>query len=393
MEVIVRSMRQLRSFSTCKILAADYSHAVIGGGVVGLAIASELLKNRSNRVLLIEKNSKVGEETSSRNSEVIHAGLYYPVESLKMKLCIQGKELIYNEAAKNGVAVQNCGKWLVAQNDQQDSYLEKLYHRSLETHVPTEFVALSQAKYIEPAVIAKRSILSSPTSGILSAHDLMDYLQGKIQDCGGEMVMNSQVDLLSKSGLEYEVGVSDSVNGEQITISCENVVNSAGLNSDRISNLLLPQDRHVLYEYAKGNYFTLKRSHLPVRRLIYPAPMAGLKGLGTHLTISLDGQIKFGPDREIVDKIDYKPNPANIPAAAEEIAKYYPGVLASDLQASYSGIRPQLKGVEGFQDFIIREEPGFKGFVNLLNIDSPGLTCSMAIGKYVYGIYHGAGDS
>lgn len=392
-----------RCFSTSVASRADYSHTVIGGGAVGLAVAAELAQNPSHRVLVIEKNSKTGQETLSRNSEVIHAGIYYPVDSLKLQLCIEGKNLIYNQAAiHGGVEVQKCGKWVVAQNDIDDAYLEKLYYRSKETGVPTEFVPLHKAKYIEPAIVANRSILNSPTSGILSAHSFIDYLFSMFQaQPHSDLAENSEVIAVTRSSGDYELLVKDSINNEEVAITSEIVINSAGLLADKIHNMVLPESKHLHYQYAKGNYFTLNSdsannvSGFPVRRLIYPTPMPGLKGLGTHLTIALDGQIKFGPDHELIGTIDYKPNSKNIAAAVEQISKYYPIVHSEDqLVASYSGIRPQLKRQAKdakFQDFVIKEESseGLSGFVNLLNIDSPGLTSSMAIGKYVYRLLHG----
>jgi L-2-hydroxyglutarate oxidase LhgO len=373
----------------------DYSHAVIGAGVVGLAVAAELSKVPGNRVILIEKNTKVGQETSSRNSEVIHAGLYYPKDSLKTRLCIEGKELIYSDAAKAGVEVRKVGKWIVAQNDAQDAFVESLHYKARDLGVKTELVSPLKSQYIEPAIVAQRSILSSPTTGILSAHSLMDYLESVYQANNGELAVGSKVTALTKTSDGYKVEVVSEIGDDHETteISVNNVVNSAGLYADKISNLLLPKDRHVNYHYAKGTYFDFASSFPEVRRLIYPVPRKGVKGLGTHLTLSLDGQIRFGPDIEWVDSpLDLKPSEKNKQAAYEEIVKYFPHLMLSDLEPSYSGIRPKLAGPDNdeFQDFIIREEDGFPGYVNLLGIESPGLTSSIAIGKYVKNIYHGS---
>lgn len=384
-----------RLFSTSTSAFSDYSHTIIGAGVVGLAIAAELSKNPANNILLLEKNAAAGQETSSRNSEVIHAGIYYPTDSLKTKLCIRGSQLIYERAKSSSIEVQKCGKWLVAQNDIEDAYLENLHHIcKSEKGVPTNFVSLREAKFIEPSIVAKASILNSPNTGILSVHSLIDYLQAVAQNSGNvDFVTNSEVIDLKKdtdggfvlTTIESSIELDDSTK-EPFEISSEVVINSAGLYAAKISNLLLPESRHVKYRFAKGNYFTPTIPTPPVRRLIYPIPMAGLKGLGTHLTISLDGQIKFGPDVEIVESPnDYLPSPKNIDSAFKEIFKYFPQIPAADcLTASYSGIRPQLDtGKPGFVDFIIREEEGFSGFINLLNIESPGLTSSMALAEYV----------
>ncbi|CCH41301.1 L-2-hydroxyglutarate dehydrogenase,mitochondrial [Wickerhamomyces ciferrii] len=382
----------IRRFSSSRSTLADYSHAVIGAGVVGLAIAAELSKNPGNKVVLIEKNTKIGEETSSRNSEVIHAGLYYPKDSLKAQLCIEGKELLYKEAFRAGVDMQKCGKWIVAQTDVEDAYIENIYWKSKDLGVNTELIPVAKGRYIEPAIHAERGILSSPTSGIISAHSLMDYLYTIFQENDGELAVGSIVTGLSKTHDGYEILAKSTQENEEVQISVNNVVNSAGLYADKISNLLLPSDRHVKHYYAKGNYFNFSNSFPQVRRLIYPVPKKGTKSLGTHLTLGLDGQIKFGPDLEWVDSpTDYKPSAGNKLEALKEIQRYFPHIIEQDLEPAYSGIRSKLIGPDNtsFQDFVIREEEGFPGFVNLLGIESPGLTASMAIGKYVSKIYHG----
>lgn len=346
---------------------------------MGLAVGAELAANPKNSVVIIEKNQNIGEETSSRNSEVIHAGIYYPKDSLKSKLCIEGNRLIYETPA---VESRKVGKWIVAQNPDERQYIEELHKICSEKNISTEFVSEKDALAQEPAIRAKEGALNSPNSGIMSAHSLMSYLDGLFLNRGGEIVFGSEVVGLEKLAEGYKITVDDPE--EQIDISSDCVINCAGLHSDLISNMLLPKEKHLKYSYARGNYFTLQGSHPSVGRLIYPTPIKGLKGLGTHLTVSLDGLIKFGPDHELVDKLEYTPNSQNIPRAYTEISRYYPSVSKAEMVASYCGIRPQLPNPKGvFQDFIIREEEGFRGFINMLNIDSPGLTSSMAIGKYV----------
>ncbi len=382
----------IRKFSSSSIARADYSHAIIGGGVVGLAIAAELSKKPGNKVVIIEKNTKVGQETSSRNSEVIHAGLYYPKDSLKTKLCIEGKELLYKDAFRAGVEMQKCGKWIVAQNDTEDAFIEHLYWKSQDLGVKTELIPTYKGQYIEAAVHAERGILSSPTTGIISAHSLMDYLYTVFQENDGELAVGSEVIGIEKNNDGYKVHAKSTLEDEDVVIEVDNVVNSAGLYADKISNMLLPQGRHVKQYYAKGTYFNFNNSFPEVRRLIYPVPAKGVKGLGTHLTLGLDGQMKFGPDIEWVDSPnDYTPSVNNLDEAYKQIIRYFPHLVKEDLSPAYSGIRPKLigPGDDSFQDFVIREEEGYPGFVNLLGIESPGLTSSMAIGKYVSNIYHG----
>lgn len=379
-------------------ITPDYSHAVIGGGVVGLAIAAELSKVKGNSIILLDKNERIGMETSSHNSEVIHGGLYYPVDSLKTKLCIEGKNIIYNELdpRKTGVNWIKCGKWIVSQTDYEDSVNEALYRKCKELGVDVELIPSYKSKNIEPFVKVERSVLSSPTTGILCSHSLMEYLSGIIQQNDGEVVNGSEVvDLQYNEGRGYTVTTKDNFekDDELVEINVENVVNSAGLYADNVSNMLLPKNRHMKQYYAKGNYFKLTHGGFPsVRRLVYPVPPKNGKSLGTHLTIDMDYQIRFGPDLEYVESpSDYTVNANNIPAALEAISRYYPYIQLQDLEVSYCGIRPKLSGPNDkkFRDFYIKEEVGFPGFVNLLGIESPGLTSSLAIGKYVTNIYHG----
>lgn len=389
-----------RKFSqTTVATAADYSHVVIGGGVVGLAIAAELSKVPTNSVLLLDKNERFGMETSSHNSEVIHAGIYYPPDSLKSRLCIEGKNIIYNELtlAKTGVAWQNCGKWIVAQTDHEDATNENLYRRCKEElGIEVELLSSLRAAKFEPFINVQRSALSSPTSGIINSHTLIEYLTGVIQQNDGDMVHGSEVISLqySKNG-GYTVVSKDRFSGDEamVEITAENVINSAGLHADQISNMLLPSDRHKRLYFAKGNYYKLNSGGFPpVNRLIYPVPPQDGKSLGTHLTIDMDHQILFGPDLEYVDSSDdYRPNPQNITAAFEAISRYYPHIDPTDLEVASCGIRPKLSGpgAKQFNDFYIKEEDGFPGFVNLLGIESPGLTACVAIGRYVKRIYHG----
>ncbi|KAG7838202.1 hypothetical protein KL943_000278 [Ogataea angusta] len=373
-------MRGIRHFHRSAAVLSDFTHVVIGAGVVGLAVGAELAKRESNNVLVVEKHAHHGQETSSRNSEVIHAGLYYPDESLKTKLCIEGKEMIY-DAAKFGVESSNCGKWVVAQDDAQLEYLHQLHEKSKKIGVPTEFVSLEKARQQEPLIRANAGILYSPTTGIVSAHSLMDYLLAELENRGGMLMTSTEV-----TGIDVDGGYKlTTISGdEEFPIRADVVINSAGLYSPGIANLLLPKERHYTPYYAKGNYFAY--SHNPgIQRLVYPCPTPNIATLGTHLTLDLGGQLRFGPDLEWVDRPDdFKPNEANLDSVHEEVSKYFPGVKRENLSASYSGIRPKLipPGTKSLHDFVIEET--FPGFVNLVGIESPGLTASMAIGKHVY---------
>lgn len=378
--------------------APDYSHVVVGGGVVGIAIAAELSKVPSNSVLLLEKNEKFGLETSSHNSEVIHAGIYYPVDSLKTKLCLEGKNIIYNELSqdKTGVSWRNCGKLVVAQTESEELVNEALYHKCKEhLGVNVELISPQKVSEIEPSIRVARSALSSPSTGIINSHSLMEFLLETIQQNDGDIACGSEVvDISYEHGAGYTLTTKDwfSEDNELVEITAENVVNSAGLYSDQISNMLLPPSRQKKLFFAKGNYFRLKRGGFPsVGRLIYPVPPTDGKSLGTHLTIDMDGQLLFGPDLEYIQsRTDYVTNSRSIPAAFEAISRYYPHIKGSDLDVASCGIRPKLNGPDSkqFKDFYIEEEEGFPGFVNLLGIESPGLTASVAIGRYVKRLYH-----
>lgn len=377
----LRTMRAVRTFSSSARRLADYSHVVIGGGVVGLAIGAQMARRSGTNVLLLEKNSALAQETSARNSEVIHAGLYYPLDSLKSKLCIRGKELIYEAGRKYGVELQNCGKWVVAQNEKENAYLESLHERIQQAGVPIEWVSQREISQKEPAIKGVAA-LNSPTTGIVSAHSLMTYLEGVLESNGADVALNTEVvGIAPAASGGYDVTCNSG--DDQMTISTDVLINAAGLWAPSISNMLLPPERHFKAYYARGNYFSYTLSQPKVSRLIYPCP-SDYGGLGTHLTIDLGGRLKFGPDFEWVDSPTHVDvNPQNLEAAKKEIARYI-NLDYSALVPDYAGIRPRITSDKSkFHDFVIRHEDGFPGFINLLAIESPGLTSSMAIAEYV----------
>lgn len=385
---------------------ANFSHVVIGGGVVGTAIAAELLLNPKNEVAVIEQHSMLGMETTSRNSEVIHAGLYYPADSLKAKLCLRGKQLIYEKLDPLVVPYSKCGKWVVAQSPEEGEYLEKLRANAELLDVPVSFVSAKQAKETFPLIRAEYGALESPTTGIISAHDLTLFNQANLENNGGTIAINTRVDDIEYESLipQYRIICKELGSGESFEITADNVVNSAGLYAQKISNMILPEERHFKSYFAKGSYFSyspetpLATSKITTK-LIYPCPNPNASSLGTHLTFDLGGQLRFGPDLEWIDEslqeageLDYDVSSKNIPAAKDAIATYFPSIKIEDLQPSYLGVRPKLVSREGnmkqFADFYIKEEEGFKGFVNLVGIESPGLTSSLAIAEHVSAIYN-----
>jgi 2-hydroxyglutarate dehydrogenase len=350
----------------------------------------------------------VGTETSSRNSEVIHAGLYYGPDSLKTRLCIRGKELLYETCAKHGIPHRNTGKWIVAQDEAQMDALFKVHAFAQSIGVSTRFLTSEEAKQREPDVRARAGVLESPTTGIVDSHGLMAWLEGEIQSSGGEVAFHTSVAGISKlPNGEYEIltQTSDSSSAsanpteEPQRITTETLINAAGLQAIPISNMLLPPGRQLTPYYAKGTYFSYSAPTPKPTTLVYPAPVPGHGGLGTHLTLDLSNppRVRFGPDVEwVASPDDYTPNAARMAAALDDIETYLPGIQRDRIEVDYCGIRPKLAKAgsvtsgKGFHDFYIRQEDGFEGFVNLLGIESPGLTSSLAIGDYVEDILYGS---
>ncbi|KAI9799552.1 MAG: hypothetical protein M1825_004478 [Sarcosagium campestre] len=390
---------QTRAFSsTPAAAAADFTHAVIGGGVVGLAIARKLAQRDGTSTILLERHDGVGTETSSRNSEVIHAGLYYPPNSLKTSLCLKGKPLLYSLLAEHSIPHRRTKKWIVAQNDKQMEHLHALHDHAKSVSVPTSFIPLDEAHRREPEVRATKGVLESPTTGILDSHALMQYLQGSFEDAGGDTALMSSVTGLEaldggRSGYRIETltaGGPTSNDATSMSITAETLINSTGLGACTIANMLLPPARYVTPHYAKGTYYAYAASTPKPSTLIYPAPEPGHAGLGTHLTLDMAGAVRFGPDVEWVDSPhDLTPRADRLHEALAEVRKYLPGIREDAVSPDYCGIRPKLSraasGVagKGFEDFVIRREEGFEGWVNLLGIESPGLTSCLAIADKV----------
>jgi L-2-hydroxyglutarate oxidase LhgO len=364
--------------------------------VVGLAVARQLAQRPGTSTILLERHGAVGTETSSRNSEVIHAGIYYGPGTLKTQLCIRGRELLYAFCRERGIPHRRTGKWIVAQNEAQRSALQRVHDFcEREIHVPTRWVGSEEARRLEPDVRAESGVLESPTTGIVDSHGLMMALMGLFEDAGGTVALHSTVVGVgplgdaAKGSQGWEVRVRDE-SGEESTISADVLVNAAGLGSVAIHNMIVPEAERKTMYYAKGNYFSYANSAPKVSRLIYPAPEPGAGGLGTHLTLDMAGRIRFGPDVEWVDSPDdLSANSARLPEAVEAIRKYLPAVDPGALEPDYAGIRPKLGKMgavahgKDFQDFIIRKEAGYEGWVNLLGIESPGLTSRLAIAERV----------
>jgi L-2-hydroxyglutarate oxidase LhgO len=358
---------------------------VIGAGVVGLA-AARALAQAGRETVVLEAQTAIGQGVSSRNSEVIHAGLYYRPGSLKARLCVRGKELLYPFCEAGGVGHRRCGKLTVAQNDAELAALRSLQERAAANKVPVQWLGAAQARQLEPALSCVAALLS-PSTGIVDSHGFMSAVQGDLESAGGMIAFASQAvaAALGSSGDHHVVVTADGTE-----LATRVIVNSASLHACALARKFagLPS-RFVPREYfAKGNYFALT-GRSPFGHLIYPAPADAW--LGVHLTLDLGGQAKFGPDIEWLDiarpeDIDYAVDPRRAEAFHAEVRRYWPGLPDGALQPSYSGVRPKIHGPhEEAPDFRIDgpQLHGVPGLVNLFGIESPGLTSALAIGEYV----------
>ena len=353
---------------------------VVGAGVVGLAVARALAL-QGREVMVLESADAIGTGTSSRNSEVIHAGIYYPQGSLKARLCVEGKELLYAYCAERGVGHSRCGKLLVATSEAQMAQLQSIIDKAGANGVP-DLVLLTrdEARALEPQLECVAAVLS-PSTGIVDSHGLMLALQGDLENAGGLVVLNSPVVQVNRVQDATILIVND---GTELQVNT--LVNAAGLGAQALAARfggLAPEFVPPSY-YAKGNYFNLA-GRSPFSRLIYPVPEAA--GLGVHLTIDLGGQAKFGPDVQWVGSPDdLAVDPARGDAFYAEVRKYWPALRDGALTPGYAGIRPKIQApVEAAKDFLIQGPAahGVPGLVNLFGIESPGLTSSLAIGDYV----------
>ena len=354
---------------------------VAGAGVVGLAVARALAL-AGREVIILEAAEAIGTETSSRNSEVIHAGIYYPAGSLMARFCVPGRRALYAYCAEKGVPHVNCGKLIVATNAREDAMLAGIKQRAETNGVEgMRVLTASEATALEPN-LACTSALLSPTTGIIDSHSFMLALQGDAENAGAVPVFFSPVlgGRAADRGIEIDVGGAD-----PMTLHCRLLVNSAGLHAPRLAGQIagMPAGRVPTAHYAKGNYFTLS-GRSPFSRLIYPVPAPG--GLGVHLTVDLGGQARFGPDVEWIDTIDYTVDPSRSDSFYAAVRKYWPALKDGALQPGYAGIRPKIvpKGASG-QDFVVQgpQTHGVPGLINLFGIESPGLTAALALANHV----------
>ena len=361
---------------------------VVGAGAVGLAVARALAM-AGREVLILEAADAIGTGTSSRNSEVIHAGIYYPRGSLKARLCVAGRKALYEYCASHGVPHRRLGKLIVATDDAQLGRLEEIAGKARANGVDDlQFIDGPEARRLEPALAATGALLS-PSTGIVDSHQLMLAYLGDAENAGAMLALESP--LLSARPAGSAGGLVLSVGGAQpMEIGCRWLINSAGLFAPQLAARIdgLAPDFVPQAHFCKGNYFTLA-GRSPFSRLIYPVPEAA--GLGVHLTLDLGGQAKFGPDVEWAETdgssaLDYRVNPARGESFYAAIRRYWPALPDGALMPAYSGYRPKLGGpAEAAADFVIQgpETHGLDGLINLFGIESPGLTASLAIGERV----------
>lgn len=354
--------------------------AIIGAGVVGLAIAKEL-SVESNDIVVIDARGGYGRETSSRSSEVIHSGIYYQPGSLKALTCVEGASLLFDYCRNNSIPYKRTGKLIVSSSMTDEKELECLYKRGLENGVRgLELLQGEDVRRLEPNVISGPAIYS-PETGIIDTHSLMDSLYRESIGSGVVFSFNTEVCQIEHVKNGYVIGVKE----DNYRFIARRLINSAGLASDHIAELagIDVDGEGYRLEYRKGSYFSYQ-AESPVKSLVYPMPSRDIKSLGVHATVNLNGRLRFGPDTELVKEVEYGVNADKMKEFFKCVSKYIKGLDMNSFSPDMAGIRPSLSG-EGFKDFIIRHESdrGMNGLINLIGIDSPGLTASLSIGKYV----------
>lgn len=359
----------------------DTDVIIVGAGAVGLAVG-RALASRGQQVIVLEKNDRFGEETSARNSEVIHAGMYYPTGSLKARLCVAGKHAMYQFCAERGISARALGKLIVAPRPEDLPALKVIHDRGHANDIPDlEIIGPERIAQMEPEIVAAAAIWS-PSSGIVDSHSYMLALLGVIEDHGGALARNAPFlgAVPIKGGFEVRVG-----GNEPMTLTTRQLVLSAGLWSTQAGRAVDGLDPALVPEtkFAKGNYFTYG-GKAPFKHLIYPMPSVG--GLGIHVTPDMAGHARFGPDVQPVETLDYRVDETRKSIFAASIRAYWPKLDESLMQPDYTGIRPKIgNALTQFEDFRILDHTvhGLEGLVCLFGIDSPGLTSSFAIGEEV----------
>lgn len=368
---------------------SDFDVGIVGGGLVGLACAARLAR-AGRSVVLLERYSRPGQETSSRNSGVIHAGLYYPTGSLKATLCVEGRRLLYQRCRERGIGHQQTGKILVATAPEEEAKLASIFARALANGAgDLRHLSGAEIARLEPRVSAISGVWS-PESGIVDVHELMYSYQKEAGDHGALLVFQTEVEGIDRTADGFVLSTRSSAGtgaGERAQLACRVVVNSAGLHADRVAERAgLDIDAlRYRYHWCKGDYFVLDPSLRGlVRHLIYPAPVHA--GLGIHITFDLGGKMTLGPDTEYVSELSYRVDADKRAQFASAARRYLPELRAEQLSADYAGIRPKLQGPkDDFRDFVVEDAAahGLPGLINLIGIESPGVTASAAVAERV----------
>jgi L-2-hydroxyglutarate oxidase LhgO len=364
----------------------DADCIVIGAGVIGLAVARALAA-QGRDVIILERERHFGMHLSSRNSEVIHAGIHYKPDSLKARMCVAGRELLYRYCAEHGIDSSRCGKFTVATSEAQLPALEKIAANARDSGVfDLTWLDAAEARRLEPA-LSCLAALSSPSTGIIDSHAYMQALLADAERGGASIVYSTEV-----AAMRIHAGCIDLLIGEDASpaVRARAVVNSAGLQAHRVAASIegFPREHIPKIFYGKGSYFALA-GRSPFARLVYPAPPTSGGHLGIHMTLDLSGAARFGPDLEWVDCVDYAVDERRAAAFSVAIKEYWPDLDANRLKAAYAGVRPKLSGPgESARDFHISgpADHGIAGIVNLFGMESPGLTSSLALGGYIAGL-------
>lgn len=366
----------------------DRPIVVVGAGVVGLACAAELAR-RGRWVIVLERQDTYGTGTSSRNSEVIHAGIYYEPGSLKARLCVEGRDRLYDYLGRRDLPHRRCGKLIVATEAAEIPQLEAIAARARQNGVEDlEWLDATGIRALEPGVRAVAA-LRSPSTGILDVHAFMDALARDVGEAGGDFLFRATLLGAEPAYDGWRLRIRDASGAEE-EIEAAGVVNSAGLYADDVARLVLPAEQAdaLRQDWVKGNYFSIRPgAAVHASQLLYPCPHPELRGLGVHLTLDLAGDQRLGPDVEMLDARveDYSVDDRRRHEFFAAAKRYLPGLELDDLAPGYAGLRPQRIVTGGFRDFYISNEEarGLEGWINLIGIESPGLTCALAIGRYV----------
>ncbi|MBN1664916.1 MAG: NAD(P)/FAD-dependent oxidoreductase [Deltaproteobacteria bacterium] len=360
----------------------EFDVAVIGAGVIGLAVADEL-SQKYGRILLVEKNPSFGQETSSRNSEVIHAGIYFPPDFLKTEFCVRGNTALYDLCRKRNIPHRPIGKMIIATDDEEVARLNTIKENAEKNGVCNlSWLDKKQIRSREPEIRAQEALLS-PSTGIIDSHSLMRSFIANAQANGVTAAFRSECTAIRQRASGYEM----TINQGEYRFLTNTVVNAAGLHADKIAQMTgIDIDRSgYRLRYCKGSYFWASPAPR-LNHLIYPVPPGNMEFLGVHATLDMGGRVRFGPDIEYVDAVDYGVDEGRKDLFLQSVRKYLPGIAGESLLPDTSGIRPKLHGPgEANKDFIIKDEKenGYPGVINLIGIESPGLTSCVPIAKYI----------